>query len=156
MHPEGRSDLHLLKLAKDFTPQGEPERLTFDRPLNYAPAWTADGFKIVFASGASWYSGQRLWELAPSRLHTRMLTLPGEPAGGLALSRQGNRFAYTIERLDGGIRRLEVSAAGLQPMRAVKFSSSTRAETEPTYSPDGKRIAFEVGPLRVSGDLGLR
>ena len=37
-----RCDLFLLKLSEDLTPQGEPEKLTFDNRINHSPAWSAD------------------------------------------------------------------------------------------------------------------
>jgi Tol biopolymer transport system component len=139
-----RCDLFLLKLSENLTPQGEPEKLTFDNRINHSPAWFADQREIVFlASTTTWIDSQSLWKLATSKsVQPERLALLGSVARGLALSRQGNRLAYAVVRSDANIWRVEVPATGVAPSAAVKFIASTSIENEPAYSPNGKKIAF--------------
>lgn len=59
-----------------------------------------------------------------------------------AISRQGNRLAYTRGFMDNNIWRLEVPPLNGRARQPIKLISSTYDETAPQYSPDGKRIAF--------------
>jgi eukaryotic-like serine/threonine-protein kinase len=139
-----RCDLFLLKLSEDLTPQGEPEKLTFDNRINHSPAWSADQREILFLAGTTtWIANQSLWKLATSKsVQPERLALLGSVAPGLAVSRQGNRLAYAAVRSDTNIWRVEVPATGVAPSAAVKFIASTSIENEPAYSPNGKKIAF--------------
>jgi len=139
-----RSDLFLLKLSENLTPQGEPEKLTSDNRINHSPAWSADQREIVFLAGnMAWIVNQSLWKLATSKsAQPKRIALLGDVASGLAVSRQGNRLAYAVVRSDSNIWRVEVAATGVAPSAPVKFIASTSREFEPAYSPDGKKIAF--------------
>jgi len=141
---QGSSDLFLLKLSEDLTPQGEPEKLTFDNRINHSPAWSADQREIAFlASTTAWIASQSLWKLATSKsMQPKRIALLGDVAPGLAVSRQGNRLAYAVVRSDTNIWRVEVPATSVAPSAAVKFIPSTSEEFEPAYSPNGKKIAF--------------
>ena len=141
---QGSSDLFLLKLSEDLTPQGEPEKLTFDNRINHSPAWSAEQREIAFlASTTAWIANQSLWKLATSKsAQPKRIALLGDVAPGLAVSRQGNRLAYAVVRSDTNIWRVEVPATGVAPSAAVKFIPSTSEENEPAYSPNGKKIAF--------------
>jgi Tol biopolymer transport system component len=47
---ENISDLFLLQLSENFTPKGDPRRITFENRYSNEPAWTPDGRAIVFSS----------------------------------------------------------------------------------------------------------
>jgi Tol biopolymer transport system component len=137
----GRCDLLRLGLSENLTPQGRPERLTSDNPINRNPVWTADGLEIAFVSGAT--GDQSLWKLTASRSAGRArLAFAGELVDSPAISRHGKRLAYEIQKGDQDIWRVEVPGQGTEPKGAVKLIASTRAETDPTFSPDGKKVAF--------------
>src|SRR5262249_5167733 len=72
------------------------------------------------------------------------LAVGGEGASTLAISRQGNRLAYSREIRDTDIWRVGISDSKNtgSPTRLI---SSTRPDYGPQYSPDGKRIAFTSG-----------
>jgi Tol biopolymer transport system component len=149
-----RCDLFLLKLSEDLTPQGEPQRLTFDNRINHSPAWSADQREIAFlTSTTAWTDNQSLWKLAtPKSTQPERLALLGSVARGLAVSHQGNRLAYAVVRSDTNIWRVEVPGTGVAPSAAVKFIASTSEENEPAYSPNGKKIAFTS---RRSGSMEI-
>ena len=47
------SDIYALDLAEDFTPQGEPQRLTAKSRDITTPVWTPDGDKVLFGGCAT-------------------------------------------------------------------------------------------------------
>ena len=61
------SDIYLLALAEDLTPNGEPKRLTFQNLPSSSPTWTPDGREIVYASGRFGLSLVSLWRISVSR-----------------------------------------------------------------------------------------
>ena len=140
-----RADLHLLRLAEGYRPQGEPEKVVLDNPFNIGAAWTSDGREIVFASG--YVSGEgaslSLWRL-PAGNHTgaRRLAFASDEATAPSLSRQGNRLAYAVARSDFNIWSIDLRGPGGKPAKPVQFVASTKFDSNPTYSLDGKKIAF--------------
>jgi serine/threonine protein kinase/Tol biopolymer transport system component len=117
---------------------GEPKRLTFDNRSGRSLAWTADGREIVFSL---WFStGLRPWKVPADGGTPEQLSV-GEDASTLAISRRGDRFAYSKETRDTNIWRIGLlSAAGKRtPIRSIY---STRQDFGPQYSPDGRRIVF--------------
>jgi Tol biopolymer transport system component len=138
-----RTDSYLLSLSDEMGPKEEPERLAFDVRLNLFPAWTSDGRELVFIS-ANTLENMSLWRTAVSNsVQSQQLafTAPWNPA----VSRQGNRLAYSTWKVDTNIWRVEVPTAGRKPGEAVKVFSSTFVDSEPAYSPDGRQIAFMSG-----------
>ncbi len=72
----------------------------------------------------------------------RRLPFAPDNAFAPAISRQGNRLAYSVGRFDTNIWRIDLGGAHHKPGAPVPFISSTWWEAGPAYSPDGKRIAF--------------
>jgi Tol biopolymer transport system component len=67
-----------------------------------------------------------------------------EFASTLAISRQGNRLAYSQEPRDTNIWRISLQGFA-QSGTQTRLISSTRQDYSPQYSADGKRIAFTSG-----------
>ncbi len=138
----GIHDIFLVNLGRDLKAKGDPRRLTFLTGDSYGPVWTPDGDRIVFQSGVDWtYS---LWRVGASG-SAPPEHLPfgqGDSCGSPAISRDGKRllFARYVQDLD--IWRLPLAEGGKAGGPAVRFISSTRDESMPRYSRDGKRIAF--------------
>jgi Tol biopolymer transport system component len=63
-------------------------------------------------------------------------------AGTPAISRLGNRLAYSVGRSDANIWRVDLRGPDRKPGVPFKFISSTRSDMDAIFSPDGKRIAF--------------
>jgi Tol biopolymer transport system component len=131
-------DLYVLPLAADLTPRGNPQRLTKDNHTIAGVAWTADGADVIYSSssGASW----SLWKMAFQGSHTPIRLTVGENGLLPSISRQGDRLAYTQSIADTDIWRINLSESGEPPAPVI---ASTRLDTNPQYSPDGKHIAFE-------------
>jgi Tol biopolymer transport system component len=131
-------DLYILRLAADLTPRGDPQRLTNDNHTIAGIAWTADGAEVIYSSssGASW----ALWKMALLGSHTPVRLAVGENGILPSISRQGDRLAYTQAISDTDIWRINLSDSGEPPAPVI---ASTRLDTNPQYSPDGRHFAFE-------------
>jgi len=126
---------------------GEPKRLTFDNRSGRSVAWTADSKSIVFSSW--FYGGLRLFKVLATGGTPEQLDVGTEFASTLAISRQGNRLAYSQESRDTNIWRIAVQGFA-QSGTQTRLISSTRQDYSPQYSADGKKIAFTSGRTGVN------
>ncbi len=132
-------DLFFMSLSKNMNPENEPRRLTFNANA-LVPAWMPDGQAIVFSNGSNHAPILSKLSLAHGAKPER-LAFAGEGVWNPAISRQG-RLAYDQAWLDVDICHLELNGHAAAEKPPVRLISSTRLEHEPTYSPDGNRIAF--------------
>jgi Tol biopolymer transport system component len=141
-HEESRGDLYQLALSEKMGSQPKPERLTFANPWNGSAAWIAHQPEIVLLSG-NVYGALNLCRLAPSTpAKIQRLASAGDALGRPAVSRQGNRLAYSVPSGGGGNHIWQVEVQNNKAKQAMKLIASTRTEMEPAYSPDGRKIAF--------------
>jgi Tol biopolymer transport system component/DNA-binding winged helix-turn-helix (wHTH) protein len=100
-------------------------------------AWTGDDSRLIFAKDQSGES--QLFEIAIANGSIQKLLI-GQDATWPAISRKGDRLAFTSSFNTINIWRKDL----MHPTSAgVKLLTSTREQTNPTYSPDGRHIAFE-------------
>ena len=135
-------DVYLLELAADLTPKGEPRRLTSSNQGYSGPAWTADGRDILFSMSPQIMAGRNaFWRVpATGEAEPRRLDFAGEGVYHVAVSSAGHRMAY--ERAISDVNIWSVETAGASAGQPRKLISSTRTDTTPHFSPDGKKIAF--------------
>ena len=115
---------------------GPAVQLTSDSRWVAALTWTPDGKSIVFASN-------RLGNISLFRVPVRggePVRMPGigQNASGPAFSRDGHRMAYVQVQVDANLWRADLSRRS-QPEQWI---ASTQYDVSPSYSPDGKQIAF--------------
>ena len=100
-------------------------------------AWSGDSSRLVLSSALEFGD---LREIALSR-PGRTEKLPvGHDASDVAVSPATNRLAFTQNRRNVNIWRLDLSEGQPHVRKAI---SSSREQTAPNISPDGSRIAFE-------------
>lgn len=121
---------------------GEPRRLTFDNRSGRSLAWTGDSQWIVFSSWS--FGGLRLWKIPVAGGTPEQLEVGVDFASTLAISRNGDRLAYSQEFRDTNIWRIDLNGS-ITKSAPTKLISSTRQDYSPQYSPDNKRIAFTTG-----------
>ncbi|MEO8594745.1 MAG: protein kinase [Candidatus Solibacter sp.] len=135
-------DLYICDL-RDGPTAGPARRLTQDRRTHASPVWTGDGREIVYTSGVGNDGGlMRIYRVAASGGPPKRVEGIGEHAARVAIAPKANRLVYARQYADYNIYRMELPANGKPAGAPEKFLSSTRREATPSYSPDGKRIAF--------------
>jgi Tol biopolymer transport system component/DNA-binding winged helix-turn-helix (wHTH) protein len=127
---------------------GEPHRVTYDNARHTfnngivgGLAWTADGREIIFSSTRG--GTPSLWRVSALGGDPERLGVGGDNTYYPTISLRGNHLAYT--QMSGGtpVYRLEVPNATGQRVQPMRLLASTREDSSPRYSPDGKKIAFQ-------------
>jgi Tol biopolymer transport system component len=142
-----RGDLYAVPLTSEFMPSEEPTKLTSDDEQMWGVTWSADGTELIFSAGR--WEDTKLYRIkAEGASEARLLPLIGENAMDPAISDQGGRLVYSAFSLgDLDIWRIQLEDEGTT---LSKFSSSTRADLNAKYSPDGSKVLFwshrEGGP----------
>jgi Tol biopolymer transport system component/DNA-binding winged helix-turn-helix (wHTH) protein len=139
------TDLYVLSLGG-----GEPKRLTFDGLTIDGLAWSGNSREIIFSSrrGGSFNS---LWRISADGGVPERVSTFGEDVISPAVSRGGNRLAYTRLLDDMNIWAYTLNGKGGVASKAPLIASTFR-DSDPDYSPDGRRIAFTSGR---SGSFGI-
>jgi len=137
----GASRLYLLPLGADGRAAGETRRLDVPLAAVASPAWTADGREILCRAGGPYLSESRLWVVPAAGSGEPRPLGTGENGSEPAVSRHGNRLAYSVQQEDSDIWRVDLTGRrpGLPEERLI---ASTRFDITPQYSPDGSKIAF--------------
>jgi len=143
----GVGDLYLVPTA------GAAQRLTFDDTGISSPVWTPDGREILFLSGRG--GAYSLWRVSANSGTPVQIEAAGRNlavgVASIAVSRQGQRLAWTQTINDQNIWRMELADAAAPRDRkqsspsskqAKLLISSTRIDASPEISPDGKRVVF--------------
>ena len=140
-------ELYRLPLRPGVVADGEPERLSTPATDPGYPAWLPDSNQILFASEVSENRGY-LWKLSVTGLGSaERLAFIGEdglmPVVSGPQRRQPPRLAYVRSFQDSNIWRIETSRPGAPASaRPVVAVSSSRRDSTPQLSPDGRRVAF--------------
>jgi Tol biopolymer transport system component len=127
--------VEVVELGADFQPEGPPRRLT-RRPVFALGglAWSPDGRALIFVD----YRTARLWRVP---IGGNGPATPIELAGPHSLrpstAASRDRLVYIHMLGDADVYRFEAE----RPAEPVLASSS--ADFGPSFSPDGRRVAFE-------------
>jgi Tol biopolymer transport system component len=138
----GGAELNLLPLGEGMVPSGEPRRLTLSTLNADFPAWMPEGKEILFSARGSLWRQAVPGESPPARLpfvgEDGIMPVVSRPAPG-----RPPRLVYVRSVSDSNIWRVETSAPGTPASLPPSISiSSTRADSNPQFSPDGRRVAF--------------
>ena len=147
-------DVFVVDLTADFQPKGPARRVTRLRCPIHGIAWAPDERSIVFAFATmSVYGtglGSQLWRASldggtpPERIEAA-------PWGafGPSVNRSRHRLVFGQDHTDIDIFRFE----GASPPKPVTASSFV--DYAPSFSPDGRRIAFESSRSGVGREIWL-
>lgn len=140
--------LFSVTLSSDKSPLGDPVRLGADvifgassgprEWIGTGLAWLPDSRTVIFAQRG------RLWAVPVPSGTPMLLPLSGSRPSYLSTSRTG-RLVFVNEIFDLDILRVRgpsnhsIASKNESP---VPFITSTSPDTNPQYSPDGKRITF--------------
>ena len=125
-------DVHVVSLDAALTPVGPARALTRQGVYNHGLCWTRDGSSIVYSASVALWRVRADGTGAPERL---------ELAGpSIAPATVGTRDRLAFARLTGDVDVYRVEPGG--PTRPL--AQSTDLERQPSYSPDGRRIAFQA------------
>jgi len=146
-----------LVLIPDYIAQpGKTEVLSEPGTDNLHPSWSPDGKKIVYCSTRSFASGE--WTLRIRDLESGRTTVMEDVEGLLPeWSPVGNRIVFQrMKRRDdwlSSLWTLDLEHGEARRMTSI-FSSDDWAAINPTWSPDGKRVAFAtVGKSRLKAGV---
>jgi Tol biopolymer transport system component/DNA-binding winged helix-turn-helix (wHTH) protein len=127
-------------------PDGKPKMIAplWERPTGLT--WSADDKKLVYARWKG-VGSKELGEVTVANGSVKRLALEGG-AELPTVSTKGDKLAYSSIFVSSNIWRRDL----LHPESpAVELMSSSRAQFDAQYSPDGKRIAFASGRSGVQG-----
>jgi Tol biopolymer transport system component/DNA-binding winged helix-turn-helix (wHTH) protein len=134
--------LQLLALGDDLTAKGELRPLTAKALGAYSPQWLGDAAEIIFsAKGALWRVGIADGSTAkrlPFVGEDGLMPVVSRPQPGVPV-----RLVYLRSFSDTNIWRIDTTGPGatatLPPVVAI---SSTRRDSGPELSPDGRHVLF--------------
>jgi len=118
---------------------GTEQRLISGVQFGWGLAWTPDGRDIVFARAGWLADAGWLWKISRRGGEPQRMQFGQQ---GVEPSIRGNRLVYARQTENVNIWRRKLnSLASAAP--SDRFIYSTRMESGPQFSPDGKMIAFE-------------
>ena len=132
----GANDIYVVAVDQG----GEGQRVTFDRAHIFGIAWTPDGKSLIFSSTRS--GGAKLWRVRVSSGQSEPLSVGGELAQWPAISRTGDRLAYTQGIVHTNIWRKAILAGQKSAFAPSRVNPSTSGDGDPKFSPDGAKIVF--------------
>jgi Tol biopolymer transport system component len=169
MAPAWSPDRTLLAFAMNVAPGDDPDtvdtnmeifvvrsdgtslqRLTYHPGLDTNPAWSPDGSRIAFTrwpEGPASEGGDRvaIWAMSSDGSDLERLTLGPGLADHAAWSPDGDHIAfsrYVISRDAYVIFTMEAHAEEVRRFHTVTEAPYGVSSTSPSWSPDGRRIAF--------------
>jgi len=128
------------------TSGGKPLRLTFDnRPIAGLTWATLGGNDLIYSSIRG--SSAALWRVAASGGPSTLVAEAGMMAYSPSVSCKGAELAYQQAVGKDNIWQLAVLNGQRMPGRATIAIAAKGRKLRPSFSPDGKRIAFESDRL---------
>jgi Tol biopolymer transport system component len=143
-------DVQLVELGPDYGPKAPARRLTRLSGGIAGLAWSRDGGSILYSVAQVGVDRARLWRVAiegdrpPERVE-----LAPQGVVGPATTPARDRLAFSHMSYDVDIHRFEPG----RPSKPILVSSFP--DYAPSFSPDGRRIAFESGRSGEGDEIWL-
>jgi Tol biopolymer transport system component/DNA-binding winged helix-turn-helix (wHTH) protein len=118
---------------------GGEQRLISGQQFGWGLAWMSDGRDIVFGRASYLANAGWLWKISRKGGEPERLEFGQE---GVQPSIRGNRLVYSRQVANINIWRRTLNSS-VPAGFSERLISSTRFESGPQFSPDGKMIAFE-------------
>jgi len=133
-------NVQVVEVGRDLVPRGPARRLTDQAAGIVGLTWSRDGRSIIYSSAHVGTDRARLWRVATSGdWPPERLEFVPQGAIGPVVAPARDRLAFTHTTFDVDIHRFEREG----PSRPLLVSSLP--DYAPTFSPDGRKIAFESG-----------
>lgn len=137
------SEIFVQSLQADSSPDGEARRLTHHKRWSVNPAWTGRGSTILYLFGEVLATVRRrelrMADASRNRGSWKTIDLNDH----IYQISVGRHLAYTqVTAHSSSVWRARIPAAGDPPAVPERFLHSTRSDSGPMYSPDGRKISF--------------
>ena len=124
----------------------------------YASLWGDNTNETIMAPNPAGTTGGELFSIrANGAQETRLLTFPKHDVWGAAVSPDGKYVAYRVQvgASTSGLPPSDIYVARTDGTHAVRITHSGRHDTQPAWSPDGKRIVYASMPAGTSGNFSI-
>ena len=125
-----KTDIYLFSITR----HEEKKLASLDRVVS-SLTWTPDGKRIIFALG---FFNATLFSVTTDGGELERLQIVSSEAKDPELSRRGDRLAYVVPVFDTNIWKYSIED-NTPPSRLI---ASTKVEHQPSFSADGRRVAF--------------
>jgi len=119
------------------TATGKRTMLTREEGIQYQPAWSPDGSKIVYSGGPGPH-GKEIFVIKVDDSEKKQLTKNQSNEFTPSWSPDGTEIAFSSNQT-GDFEIWVMSADGVDPKQ---LTDSPGLDTRPVFSPDGQKIAF--------------
>ncbi|MBV9226142.1 MAG: PD40 domain-containing protein [Acidobacteriaceae bacterium] len=137
---EPDTDIYVVGLTDEMLAAGPARSLHFGNSSCHGIAWDTDGRSVIVSSNRR--GSVELWRVpVDGSVEPSRIDVSDELPLSLAVSRTGQRLAYTHFYDDWNLWRVDLTGGRLKD--AAAFITSSKDEYHADYSPDGRRIAFE-------------
>jgi eukaryotic-like serine/threonine-protein kinase len=139
---DSSSDVYVAPVAG-----GKARPITTVHAFVLGLAWMPDSQEIVFSSNHAGLSS--LWRIRLSGGEPELISAAADSAILPAVAPSGNRLAFLRSEIDTNIWKAALSPTAHEP---IKIIASTKADSSPSFSPDGHRFVFasdRSGPSQI-------